>query len=127
MCDTRNFAICDLHRGLCKSFPKDIVVAVRNVQELHSSCAKVLDRSDDIKRPKISIRLSRICGLFFPDYDHIISSYMLIKLPDGDMLDPSASVIVDVLLDLRFLLPGSRLVDRHLDLQQRNHASMKLS
>ena len=34
------------------------------------------------------------------------------------MLDPCASIVVDILLDLRFLLPWSWFVDWHLDLKK---------
>ena len=42
----------DLDRGLSQSLPEHIVVAVWDVQELHASCSQVLNRGDDVKRPK---------------------------------------------------------------------------
>ena len=38
--------------------------------------------------------------------------------PDGNMLDPRAAIVVDILLDLRLLLARGRLVDWHLDLKR---------
>merc|ERR1719234_1998785 len=71
--------------GLCQPLSEHIVVAVWNVEELHASCSQIINGGDDVKRP------------------------------DGNMLNPCASIVVDVLLDLRFLLPWSWFVDWHLD------------
>ena len=41
----------DLDRGLSQPLAKNVVVAVWDVQELHSASSKILDGGDDVKRP----------------------------------------------------------------------------
>lgn len=41
----------DLDRGLSQPLAKNVVVAVWDVQELHSAGSKILDGGDDVKRP----------------------------------------------------------------------------
>ena len=44
----------DLHRGLSQPLPQDVVVAVRDVQELHSASSEILDGGDDVKRSRLN-------------------------------------------------------------------------
>ena len=41
----------NLDRGLSQPLAKNVVVAVWDVQELHSARTKILDGGDDVKRP----------------------------------------------------------------------------
>ena len=43
----------DLDRGLSQPLAKNVVVAVRDVQELHSASSEILDGGDDVKRPVV--------------------------------------------------------------------------
>ena len=44
----------DLDRGLSQPLAKNVVVAVRDVQELHSARTKILDGGDDVKRSRLN-------------------------------------------------------------------------
>ena len=43
--------VYNLDRGLSQPLAKNVVVAVWDVQELHSARSKILDGGDDVKRP----------------------------------------------------------------------------
>ena len=43
----------DLDRGLSQPLAKNVVVAVWDVQELHSASSEILDGGDDVKRPGV--------------------------------------------------------------------------
>ena len=43
----------NLDRGLSQPLAKNVVVAVWDVQELHSARSKILDGGDDVKRPEV--------------------------------------------------------------------------
>ena len=45
--------VYNLDRGLSQPLPQDVVVAVWDVQELHSARSKILDGGDDVKRPEV--------------------------------------------------------------------------
>ena len=46
-----------LDGGVGKPLPEDIVVAVRDVEELHPASPQVLDGGDDVERPRNKIFL----------------------------------------------------------------------
>lgn len=77
--------LCDFDGRVLQVLAQQVVVGIRNRQELATSRFQILDGCDDVASIK------------------------------SDVLDSGTSVIVDVLLDLTLPQTGGRFVDRHLE------------
>lgn len=75
-----------LNAGMLKSLPESLVIGVGNCEELNTSLLEGCHCLDDVGGAQ------------------------------GDMLDSSTAVVLDIFLDLRFSLSSSRLINWHLDI-----------